>query len=337
LGEPVPLDPRITLQKLVVFEHVVELESVTRAAERLYVAQPVVTAHIRSLEERLGAKLFYREGRRMLLTEAGRAVHAWASEVLRRTRELDRHLESVSDGRQGTIVLGSSMGVGGYLLPPVLSAFKVERPGVDIRLNILDTEHAIADTLSGENDFAVVVSEASPATESLEAELLGVEELVFVCAPEFEAADATLTIEQLAGLPFVEAPTGLIRRSFVENQLNRVGIHDRKIVIEMGHPEAMKQATRAGLGVAVLSYTSVARELERGELRRIHVDGVEELGFPAYLVHRKDKLLTVVHLDLIARIRAFFAGRRAGGGRGAVRGPRAPSDVSMGERGFEPL
>jgi len=270
-----------------------------------------VTAHIRSLEERVGARLFYREGRRMLLTEAGRAVHLWASDVLRRTRELDRHLENVSDGRQGTIVLGSSMAVGGYLLPPVLSAFKVERPLVDIRLNINDSEHAIAGTLSGENDFAVLVSEDSPATDSLAAELLGVEELVFVCAPEFEFAGAMLSLAALAELPFVEAPTGLIRRTFVENQLNRAGLHDRKIAIEMGHPEAMKQATRAGLGVAVLSYTSVAKELERGELCRIDVEGVHELGFPAYLVHRKDKLLTAVHVDLIARIRAFFADEAA--------------------------
>ncbi|MDX6397602.1 MAG: hypothetical protein QOJ43_1010 [Gaiellaceae bacterium] len=307
------LDSRITLHKLEVFEHVVELGSVTRAAERLHVAQPVVTAHVRSLEERVGAPLFYREGRQKLLTEAGRAVHAWASDVLRRTRELDRHLESVSDGRRGTIVLGSSMAVGGYLLPPVLSAFRAERPLVDIRLNVNDSEHAIVDTLSSENDFAVVVSEASPASESLAAELLGVEELVFVCAPESEFAGAELTVEQLAELSFVEAPTGLLRRSFVENQMNRIGIFDRTIAIEMGHPEAMKQATRSGLGVAVLSYTSVARELERGELCRIDVEGVHELGFPAYLVYRKDKSFTAVHLDLMQQIREFFAGLHTSG------------------------
>lgn len=302
-----PLDLRITLQKLVVLEHVVELESVTRAAERLFVAQPVVTAHIRSLEERLGARLFYREGRRMLLTEAGRVVHTWAADVLRRTRELERHLESISDGRHGTIILGSSMTVGGYLLPPVLAAFKVERPLVDIRLNINDSEHAIDDTLTGENDFAVVVSEDTPTSDCLVAELLGVEKLVFVCAPDFEHAGATLSVEQVASLPFVEAPTGLIRRTFVENQLHRLGLSDRKVAIELGHPEAMKQATRQGLGVAVLSYNSAARELERGELSRIHLDCVDQLGFPAYLVHRKDKMLTPLHLALIESIRTFFA------------------------------
>lgn len=300
--------PGFSLHKLKIFDHVVQLGSVSRAAERLYVAQPVVTAHVRSLEERVGARLFCRAGRHLRLTEAGRAAHAWVTDVLRLTRELERHLDGVSDGSQGAVVVGSSMAVGGYLLPEVLVAFKLERPLVNIRLSVNDSEHAIADTLNGENDFAVVPSEDPPATETLVAELLGVEELVFVCAPDSDWAGTSYTVAQLAELPFVEAPTGLIRRSFVETEMSRVGIHDRTIAIEMGHPEAMKQATRAGLGVAVLSFTSVARELECGELCRIEVAGVHELGFPAYLVHHKDKLFTVAHLDLMERIREFFAG-----------------------------
>lgn len=303
------LDSRITLHKLEVFEYVIELGGVTRAAERLFVAQPVVSAHIRSLEERLGVRLFYREGRQMHLTEAGRGVHVWASDVLRRTRELERHLGTLTDGRQETAVLGASMAVGGYLLPPALAAFRKERPLIDIRLNILDTEHAIADTLAGDNDFAVVVSEIDPTTETLAAELIGVEELVFVCAPDFDVADQ-VTVEQLAQLPFVEAPSGLIRRTFVEREMNRIGIHDRKIAIELGHAEAMKQATRAGLGIAVLSRGSVANELVRGELREVEVEGVE-LGAPVYLVHRKDKLLTTVHLDIIGAIRELFRGEQS--------------------------
>ncbi len=307
-GSAMAFDSRITLHKLEVFEHVVELGGVTRAAERMFVAQPVVSAHIRSLEERVGAKLFYREGREMHLTEAGRAVHAWATDVLRRTRELARDLESLSDGRQGTIVLGASMAIGGYVLPPLLSAFRAERPLIDIRLNILDSEHAIADTLAGENDFAVVVSETDPGTEALAAELLGDEELVFVCAPDSTLAGARITVADIPALPFVEAPTGLIRRSFVDTALRRIGIDERRIVIELGHAEAMKQATRAGLGVAVLSRTSIADELDRGELREIEVEGVR-LAAPVYLVHRKGKLFSSVHNDLIDEIRGLFAAR----------------------------
>ena len=68
------LDSRVTLHKLEVFSLVVELGGVSRAAEQLFVSQPVVTAHIRSLEQRVGARLFYREGRNLRLTESRCAI-----------------------------------------------------------------------------------------------------------------------------------------------------------------------------------------------------------------------------------------------------------------------
>jgi DNA-binding transcriptional LysR family regulator len=300
------IDQRITLHKLEVFELVIELGGVSRAADRLFVAQPVVTAHIRSLEQRLGTDLFYREGGRMHLTEGGRAVHAWSSDLLRRTRELSRHLDGLSDGTQGSVVLGASMSVGSYSLPPLLSRFREERPLVDIVLNILDTEHAMADTEAGENDFAVVVVEGDPVSRGLRCEKLGDDELVVVAAPDGQPADSRITVAELATLSFVEAPQKLLRRQFVDRQLQRIGIRDRKVSIQLGHPEAMKRATMAGLGVAVLFRSAVRTELATGHLREIEVEDVDLAG-PVYLVHRKDKLFSAVHRELIDAIRLDFA------------------------------
>jgi LysR family transcriptional regulator, low CO2-responsive transcriptional regulator len=306
----VAIDRRITLQKLEVFELVVELGGVSRAADRLFVAQPVVTAHIRSLEERLGTDLFYREGGRMHLTEGGRAVHAWASDLLRRTRELSRHLEGLSDGTQGSAVIGASMSIGSYTLPPLLSRFRRERPLVDIVLNILDTEHAMADTDAGENDFAVVIAEADPVSQSLRAEKLGEDELVVVAAADGEPAESRITRAQLAALPFVEAPQKLLRQQFVDRRLQQIGVGDRKVAIQLGHPEAMKRATAAGLGVTVLFRSAVRAELASGQLREIEIEGVRLSG-PIYLVYRKDKLFSAVHRALIDAIRAEFAEQQA--------------------------
>lgn len=301
----VAVDTRITLHKLEVFELVVELGGVSRAADRLFVAQPVVTGHIRSLEQRLGTALFYRDGNRMHLTEPGREVHAWASDVLRRTRELSRHLAGLSDGTQGSVVLGASMSVGSYSLPPLLSRFRQERPGVDIVLNILDAEHAMADTEAGENDFAVVVVEADPG-RGLRAEKLGDDPLVLVAAPDAEPPSSRITVEELGALQFVEAPQKLLRRQFVDRQLAQIGIAARQVAIELGHPEAMKRAVASGLGVAVMFRSAVQAELARGHLREIAVEGVELAG-PVYLVSRKDKLFSAVHRDLIASMREHFA------------------------------
>jgi LysR family transcriptional regulator, low CO2-responsive transcriptional regulator len=304
------IDRRITLHKLEVFELVVELGGVSRAADRLYVAQPVVTAHIRSLEQRLGTTLFYREGGRMHLTEGGRAVHAWSSDLLRRTRELSRDLDGLSDGTQGSVVVGASMSIGSYSLPPLLSRFREERPLVDIVLNILDTEHAMADTEAGENDFAVVVAETDPVTRGLRAEKLGDDELVVVAAPGGEPAESRITVSQLAELSFVEAPQKLLRQQFVDHRLQQIGVRDRSVSIQLGHPEAMKRATAAGLGVAVLFRSAVRDELATGELREIHVEDVDLSG-PIYLVYRKDKLFSAVHRELIDAIREEFAAQHS--------------------------
>lgn len=301
------MDNRITLHKLEVLRLVVEEASVTRAAERLFVAQPVVTAHIRSLEQRIGAQLFYREGRQLHLTETGHAVYAWAEDVLTRTRELDRHIEALSDGARGTVVMAASNSIGSYTLPPVVSRFHADRPLVHVQLNIWNTEHALDTTRTGETDFAVVIADEEPSGQGLAAELIGEDEVIVVSGTQLAAsADEPLTPAALAALPFIETPGGRMRRSFVDDQLKRLGIGERRIVMELGHPEAMKWAVKENLGVSLLFRSAVAADLDRGELREMHVEGAR-FAMPVFLVHRKGKLFTSLHLDLIAEIRALFA------------------------------
>ena len=302
LRRAMALDLRITLRKLEVLSQVVQLGGVGRAADHLFVAQPVVTAHIRSLEERLGTKLFYREGRHIHLTEAGHAVHAWAEDVLMRTRELERHLDGLSDGSQGSVVLGASMSVGSYRLPHVLTTFRAENPDIDLRLSISDTEHAVEDTRTGALDFSVVVTEPDVDIAGMEAEQVGSDELVLVAAPGAGPQTDVLSVAELTELPFIEAPQGIVRRTFVERRLRAAGIVDRNIVLELGHPEAMKRATMEGLGVTLLFRTAVQRELDDGLLREIPMDGVEVV-VPITLVYRKGKSFSAVHRRLLDAIR----------------------------------
>ncbi len=301
------IDPRISLHKLEVLCLVVELGGVGRAAEALFVAQPVVTAHIRSLEGRLGTKLFYREGRQLHLTESGQVVYAWAGDVLARTRELDRHLAGLSEGSRGSVALGASMSLGSYRLPPILTSFRHAHPDVELRLSISDTEHAIEDARAGAFDFAVVVADADPEEPGLRTELLGHEELVLVAAPDGEPVSDEIAPAELSGLPFIEAPEGIVRRRFVDRCLGDLGVGERDVVLEFGHPEAMKRAARAGLGVSMLFRSAVADELEREVLREIRITGAD-IRIPVYLIHRKGKEFSPPHQALIDHVCAAFNG-----------------------------
>lgn len=300
------LDLRVSLRKLEVLSLVVQLGGVGRAAEHLFVAQPVVSAHIRSLEDRLHTRLFYRDGRHMHLTEAGQAVYQWAEDVLTRTRELDRHLGGLSDGRRGTVVFGASMSVGSYRLPPILTAFRASHPGAELRLGISDTEHTIEDTRAGEFDFSVVISDAQLELPGMDVDQIGEDEIVLVAAPEAEPDRDVIDLPELARLPFIDAPEGIVRRTIVDRRLRGLGVVERNVVLQLGHPEAMKRATREGLGVTLLFRSAVHDELAGGTLREVRINGVH-LAVPLYLVRRKEKIFSPLHQALLDEIRAGLA------------------------------
>lgn len=301
------VDTRVSLQKLEVFEAVVAIGGVTAAADQLGVAQPVVSAHLRSLEARMGTKLFYREGRRLHLTEAGRAVHAWAEDLLRRTRELSRDLDSVSDGLRGRVVIGTSMSIGSYRMAPILSEFLDTRPLVEVRVDMLPAAQAIEETESGENDLSFVVIQRPEETHVLTTELIGKERFVLVAAPDGPPDGDVVTPAEMVSLAYVEAQKGSLRRSFTDRALSALGLAERRVTVELGHPEAMKQMVRSGVGVSWLFESAVSRELADGTLREVRVEDFAIEG-PVYFVHRTDKLFSRVHCDLVELCKARFAG-----------------------------
>ena len=301
----VPIDNRVTLQKLEVLQLVVELEGATRAADHLYVSQPVISGHIRSLEERLGTKIFYREGRSMHLTEAGRTVYEWASEILTRTRELERHLDGLADGSRGNVAMVSSMSLGSYEVPLILSQFQVKRPGVRIRLSIAENDRAISGTKSGDYDFAILVTRAKPAEVGMTAEEIGQSELILVASPTLALPDDPIARSDVPALPLVATPRHSSASSDVDLAMEEFGFSRQNVVIEMGHPEAIKRAVMAGLGVSMIFRNAVESELQLGLLREVRVADFM-VSRPVFLIYRKDKAFSVAHLDILEELRLHF-------------------------------
>lgn len=300
-GFSLPVDTRITLHKLEVFKAVVDLGSVRKAAERFHVAQPVISAHLRSLEQRLGTQLVFRDGRQLSLTAAGQAAYTWSGDLLMQTRAFSRHLDGLADGTSGSVVLATSMSVGSYMLPDSLSRFSLRHPGIAISLKIYDSDHAIRATQAGECDFAVILAESPPEGPGLTGRPLGHEPLLLVTSPEAPPAADEIDLDQFAELSFVELPEGFLRRTLNEAHLRRVGLHQRQIAIEVGHPEAMKRAVKQGVGSALMFRCSVAEELGAGTLRAVTVRGLD-VSVPIYLVHRTGRQFSAAQQVVIDAI-----------------------------------
>lgn len=295
-------DNRISLHKLDVFCRVVERGGVRLAADDLYVSQPVISAHLRSLEERLGVKLFRREGRGMELTEAGAEVHLWATEVLRGRTELDRSLRDISRGAAGRASIGSSVSVGNYVLSSILVDFRRRHPHASIALNPSSVEIALERTLAGRYDFSVLATDAVLDTDSFEAELIAQPPFCLVAAVDEERIGDSASVAELTGLPFVCPPAGMAIRRSQDSALAAIGVVDRRVAIELGSAESMRVAVQGGLGVALLWRESVRRELEAGLLREVRITG-HALRDKLYLVRRRGKRLTAFQSTLTGVLR----------------------------------
>ena len=299
------LDNRVSLQKLEVFCLVVELGSVSRAAERLFVTQPVVSAHLHSLQKRLGVVLLRRAGRGLALTEPGQAVHRWAQELLSRSDDLAQELDNVTKGTVGAVSLGSSMTVGNYLLPPILIDFRRDHPGVMLTLNISTPEFALEAVRAGDQNFCVVASDGALEFEALVAELVGQQRFILIASPTDESVGTSVSVDGLRDLSWVAPPGGLAIRRSQDIALASLGITRRNVAIELGSAEAMKQAVHAHVGVALLWEASIRDDIDAGHLREVAVEDADLLD-ALYIVRHRNKRLTPLQKKLYDRLRGML-------------------------------
>jgi DNA-binding transcriptional LysR family regulator len=265
---------------------------------------------MRLLQDRLGVELLYRNGQQMKLTEAGEEVYRWAREVLGRTREVSRTIEGIADGSAGAVVVAASMSVGSYLLPRVLGWFAHRRPDARVTLHVSDSEDAQRAAESGDCDFAVITGSSPLVGGAIQARQIGSHDLVLVASPNDERVGDSVEPAQLATLPFVCAPSGRPRRRMVEETMAELGVRQRRVVLELGHPEALKAVAMMGTGVALLLRASVESELCAGRLREVTIEG-HQLQIAVLLVHRADKRFSPIQRQLLDAVVAGIGGEPA--------------------------
>ena len=299
---------QLSIHKLEVFCMVAELGSVSRAAERLGIAQPVVSSHLKTLSEKLGAPLTERNGRRIKLTEDGLRAHRWAHEVVVRTRELERELADAQRGVAGKATVGASMTLGSYVLPGLIAEFRARYPQGDISVRVTTPMLATDAVRQGDCDFAFTILDPRHEIAGLEVERVTDERLILVASEGSRIASSSVSVPALGELDFVTAQSGTPRREIEEHALMEHGVSRGRIVMEFGHAEAIKQAVRAGAGVAFLFASSIRDELASGALREVATPGME-LRVPVYQVRRRDKTLAKFQALLLGDLAQALRGQ----------------------------
>jgi len=263
------------LAELKIFKAVAEQGGITKAAAALHRVQSNVTTRVKQLEERVGAKLFHRQGRRLVLSPEGKVLLGYADRMLRLSEEAQAALKG--HGPHGVFKLGTLESTAATRLPPVLARYHRGYPAVRLEL-VTGTSGALVDrVLRGEIEAAFV---AEPfAEKNLETQHAFTEELVLITPKGHRRVTRPQDIDERVVLAFT---TGCSYRRRLESWLGRSSIVAER-VMEYGSYHAITACVAAGGGIAVVP---------KSVLRTTGVEGQDAVHpLPASVANAKTMLV----------------------------------------------
>jgi DNA-binding transcriptional LysR family regulator len=290
-----------TLPQISVFEAVARLGSFTKAAEELYMAQPTVSVQMKKLSETVGLPLVEQIGKRVHLTEAGRAVHAASNNLFATLAELETQLANIRGMNTGRLQLAVST-TGKYFAPRVLAEFVKQHPGVEVSLQIHNRATLLERMAQNLDDLYIF---ASPPGDSdvVTQTILPNPMVPYAPADHPLAKEKNIPFARFAEEPFLirEAGSGtrmIAREIFAEHDL------EPKVRMELSTNEAIKQAIIAGLGVSIMSRYTLGLDVTQEQLAVLDVEGfpVEKNWVFAYPVGKQLPMLAQGFMDFTRKV-----------------------------------
>jgi LysR family transcriptional regulator, cyn operon transcriptional activator len=254
----------LELRHLRYFLTVAELQHVTRAAATLHVTQSTLSHQIRQLEEQLGAVLFDRVGRGVRLTQAGELFRTFALRALAEVDAGKSALAELDSMARGTLHIGVIHTYNSTLVPPVVSRFAADYPGVRVVIDDLPASVIERDVAAGALDFGIAFA---PATQAgLVVEPMFREELVLIVRRDHALGKRkSIAASSLARLPLALQTPRFSTRRLIDEAFGRWigdGVH-----LEMSSIESLLNTVRLGEIGTIVSERAFVRDPELVKIR----------------------------------------------------------------------
>jgi DNA-binding transcriptional LysR family regulator len=247
-----------------------------------------VTFQVRQLEEHFNTRLFDRTHNRISLTDAGQRVFEYSDRIFELYAEMESAVNEMTGDVSGVLMIGASTTIAEYMLPALLGDFKKKYPEVNVHLKVSNSDGVVHMVESNVIDLGVV--ESPVLNKNLVVEVCRLDQLVAVAAPDHPLANRdAVTIQELLSYPYICREEGSGTRDVIAKYMTEQGILNGQVdeTMELGSPESIKGAVEAGMGVAIISYATVQKELKLGTLVSLTLEPALERPFS--FVHQKQK------------------------------------------------
>ena len=275
-------------EQLKTFQLICQLKSFSRCAEKLGVTQPAISAQIRSLENEVGARLFDRDGGKVILTAAGRLFEPFAEHCLQCYSHILAGVSELYRSPRGELSVSTNEAASLYLLPGIFAQFRKQYNRVNLSIVRAERSRTIEAVISRDADFGVV---STPVQDTrLEAMPLFKDDVMLVVPGMHPLASrSTVKLDVMLQYPLLLMKHGRLREK-INHFLHTHDVRPR-VAMELESSELLKRLIQAGVGIGFLPESNVRPEAEAGLVKTIRVDGMRVQRELA-LIYRKDKVLT---------------------------------------------
>ena len=254
------------------FLEVTRQKSFSRAAEKLHVTQPSVSAQIRALESYVGHRLLDRGGGKVTLTGAGKLFQPFADQSLLQLKEMRLTLADMERMPRGSLTVSANDSTALYVLPLLISKFKKQFPKVALNIVRAERSKTLELVLNREVEFGIV---SLPVRDPrLRVELIHEDRLVLVVPAGHPITEVKApSLSDAAKYEFLVPKEGrrreLIDHLFIQNKTAR------RIAMELDSSELLKRLIVAGLGISFMPHINVLDEVKQGLLQTVDIEGVD--------------------------------------------------------------
>lgn len=277
-------------KQLEAFVAVVDYNSFTEAARRLFLTQPTVSAHVKALEKELNSRLIIRTTKQFTVTERGYQLYDCAVHML----NMRSHLIEEFTGTQRKIIdLSASTIPSSYLLPELLNEFSKLEPQIHFHVWQSDSAEAVQKVLQGTVDFGLVGTK----TDDPDCVFLPFcQDSLVITTPVNEhylsLKDRGAAFRDFCREPFIlrESGSGTKKEMDLFLEENHVSAADLNVVACMNDLESIKKSIASGLGVSILSACSV-RDLEKTRQVLLFPLGESAKKRTFYIVYNRHRIL----------------------------------------------
>ena len=278
---------------MISFSHRVFLEvaanlSFSKAAQVLFITQPAISKHIKSMEDQYKLPLFERKGNSIILTDAGKKLYDHLLQAVEIERKLEYDLSVLNNISQayGHLRLGASTTVALYIMPSILSGFQQQYENVDIQLVNRNSENVLNALLSHEVDVGIIETDNKLTTVTYKPFMS--DEVIPVCSAKSPLAGKKLTLKQLQKTPLAlrERGSGTLTALLKALAESNITAADLAVKIRLGGTEALKNFLLADQCLGFMPRPSIIRELAEGDLVEVPVEGLK-ITRDFYFIRRK--------------------------------------------------